>query len=114
MKKVIWRDKESLEHEVCAEDQGKDFKVSAITAIAELCTESLNVHWAERRIVTQLLKSAIGYEIGDILKQYLHSQLEIIGKEFNREFGIEEAIEPGYATHAKMNNFVDSLKKKLG
>ena len=109
--KRIWNDG-SHGAEISAESCGPDYRVRAIGAIAELVTEALQIKWGEQRIVKYLLMSAIGSEIGDILEQYLHSQLEIIGKEINREFRIDERINSGHATHAKMNDFIKAIKGK--
>jgi len=112
MEKVVWADKDG-NLEACMESSHGDYRVLAISAICELATEALNVSWNEHRIVSQLLKSAIGSEVGKILYQYLHSQLEIIGRGLNRDFGIDEQIEPGYATHAKLSNFSEAIKAKF-
>ncbi len=111
MKKVIWS---QGEHEVEAENCKAHYGTKAMKAIAELVVEALQINWNERRIVNGLLISAIGNAVGELLEQYLHSQLEIIGGTLNRKFGIDEVINTGYATHAKMNDFIGAIKARDG
>lgn len=111
-KHVIWRDK-ATESEVCAESMGMDYKARAVQEIASAVVDALRISWQEKRVVRRLLVSAAGGDIADILMQFLHSQLEIVGEELNRQFGIDETIETGYATHAKLKRFIQAIKVRI-
>lgn len=110
MRKVIWGEPELVG---IGESAGKDYKAKFIEAVAELIMEALRISWPDRRIFRALMISAIGQGVSELLRQYLHSQLEIIGNTLNREFDIDEEIETGHATHAKLSNFVAAIKQLM-
>jgi len=109
---VIWQ-KKGEEVELC-ETSGPDYEEKFIKAVAHYVVEALGISWPDRGPVKNILVSAIRDEVEDLLTQFLHSQLEIIGKSFNQAFGIEAEIETGHAPHAKMSQFIGAIKEKYG
>lgn len=112
----VWNDPDIVS-DSCCEDScktagSKDYTEKFIDALVEMVVESLRVSWNERQVVGNLLKSSIEGDVISILKQYLHSQLEIIGIEIEDSFGVKGKLKTSYATHAKLSEYLKAIKDK--
>ena len=85
-----------------------------IEVISTKATEALRVSYSEKDLVRRLLASNLEEDIKVLLEDYLHSQLEIIGRKLNKTFDIDEKIGYEYATHAKLNKYIDAIVEKFG
>jgi len=106
---TIWREK-GKEMELC-ETSGPDYEERFTKVLADQIVDVLRVPWSHKQLVKDLVISGIESGVRRLLIQFLHSQLEIIGRSFNREFQLEAEIETGHATHAKMSQFIDAIKE---
>ena len=112
MRKTIWQEKnDPFAYEKAVETSAPDYRHKFVEALAEYVVEALRVPWDDHKTVKGLLISAIGEDVRDLLRQYLHNQLEVIGASINWAFGTEAEVETGYATHAKMDQFVEAIKE---
>lgn len=99
--------------ECACESSGINYEKRFLNALCEIIVDNLRITWTDKRIVEALLNSSIEDEVSKLLEQYLHSQLEIISREINNEFRIEEKPCYNYATHAKLNKHIDAIKHLL-
>lgn len=110
-RQMIWHSEDEC-HKV-EETSGISYKEKFIDAVAFYITEVLGVSWKDKRVVRELLVFALQSGIEDLLDQFLHSQLEIIGRRFNRAFGIDATAETSHAVHAKMDQFIEAIARKF-
>lgn len=111
MRRTLWvPEKERREWTEIA--SSADYRAKFIDILADNIVEALRVGWNDNKAFKSLLISVLEDDVMDLLGQYLHSQLEIVGGSFNRAFGTEAEIEPGYAAHAKMNNFIEAIMER--
>lgn len=82
-----------------------------IRAVAEEMVEILGINWKNKEVTTSLIQSGIREKMYDFLKQYLNSQIQILGETFNREFDISVHPEYSYATHAKLDTHIQQIKE---
>ena len=90
-----------------------DIETEIVEVIANNTTEVLRVPFSEKDLVKRLLASGLEENIKVILEDYLHSQLEIIGKTINKTFSIDESVCYDYSTHAKFNNHIKAIIEKF-
>jgi len=98
---------------MCEIRSAPDYGDYFVWEIADLITDLLATKWPDKEIIHRILASALDTDCKDLLEQYLHSQLEIIGRELNREFEIDEKVATEFATHAKLDNHVKAIKQKI-
>jgi len=110
---TIWQGK-GEQFEALAETSGPDYEKRFVEAVADYVVDALRIPWKSKQTVKDLVITAIDRGVRRLLTQFLHSQLEIIGRNFNREFGVEAEIETGHAPHAKMSQFIEAIKEKYG
>ena len=108
----IWHDS-SKDQNMIAEGGTARIEDSFIAAISECISEVLKIGWKDRPVFQSCLQTATDRDIRVLLEQYLHHELEIIGKNFQRQFEIEGKINFDHATHAKMNDIIDAIKEKM-
>ena len=113
----IWSDKDGSDFggNACAEIEMnmEDIREKFITATIKCIVEALRVPWKSRDLVEPLIYSAIADNVRNLLEQYLHHELEILAHTFNREFLMNEKINFKYAIHAKMNDIIEGIKKRM-
>ena len=115
--RIIYQEKQQqLESPPCDAECGTntpDYIQRVVNAICDDVINALNIEYDSRNIVVRLLRSVLLPKIADhndgYLKQYLHSQLDILAKSVRSALGVKDSVgvNYNYATHAK---FSDILK----
>lgn len=118
----IWREiyegeSDKVEETSINENPREDIKDKFLSALCERISKILEINHNDRKIVILLLRSNLEEILTDrkegLLNQFLHHELEIIGNEINVSLGIKEKICTSHATHAKLSNHVDAIRKKI-
>jgi len=86
-------------------------------AVVNIVCNALRITSRDERIVEALLLEKIESSFtkrGELLEQYLHTQLDILANTLKREFGLNNDIGVNYdhATHAKFNDIIKAIQEK--
>ena len=98
----------------------RDYEKAFLKHLCFAVTEGLRIPFAQQQIFTDMLFSILEHTVinnnDGLLKQYLHSQLDITKNTIVREFGLSGDIKTDYshATHAKFNSLISAIKEKGG
>jgi len=85
-----------------------------IDRIADIITQLLEVNYKDRNAIKNIIKVAIAPKVDELLEQYLHGQLEMIGYSINNAFGIQGKVCYNYTIHAKLADYIQRIEQIIG
>lgn len=94
-----------------------DIEEKFLDLICEMVVSSFKVSWQDRPLMRNVLSSVLHDAVcqrGGLLEQYLHSQLDILAKTIEREFGLDKDLKIDYnhCTHAKLDSLIQAIIEK--
>ena len=110
-------DDRMVEQEVTSEHRGRpDYEKTFKNHVYNTFIDALGIEPIERRTVKNLLESAVGDKISQLMQEYLHSQLEILANSVKDQLDVDKSIQPNwsFASHAKFLDILEAAKKKKG
>lgn len=102
----IWHQPNKQEYCGQQEAQQENYERLFCNRVAQIVTEALNMPWSARDTVVGLIETHLRPHLchrGELLEQYLHSQLDILAAKVKRDLGVDQSVDINYnhATHAK-------------
>lgn len=99
------------------ESSRPNYEFKFAQAIVDIICRALRVSSSDRRIVEALLLGVIERSVirrGELLEQYLHTQLDILANTLKERFDISDDVDVNYnyATHAKFDDIIKAIQKK--
>lgn len=115
-RKVIWMNPDEKREGQCHEVKVDNIEDRFLSAITDTVVEAMGIEWKDKIVVKNILQTAIGEQIYDLLEQFLNGSLDRMKPNFKVEFGLDDndnvKIDYDYATHAKFSSIIKAIKNK--